>query len=155
MWKANLVFNFIGIASGFYFPKEALMFTLMSNGMFQVYESSKEINKMIEISDKGENLKLEEAKNAIIAVKEKLRKSNFQLNLVAITGGIVLIFSILTGLGVLYPSFAEYSLIGLPFWMLYNLKFNSFPHGYYLVLASLVLFEYFYFTKVFQMKEKK
>lgn len=49
----------------------------MSNGMFQVYESSKEINKMIEISDKGENLKLEEAKNAIIAVKEKLRKSNF------------------------------------------------------------------------------
>jgi hypothetical protein len=60
LWKLNLAFNFIGIASGFYFPKEALMFVLMSNGMFQVYESSKEINKMIKISDKNENLRLEE-----------------------------------------------------------------------------------------------
>lgn len=34
------------------------MFTLMSNGMFQVYESSKELNKMMEVSDKSENLSL-------------------------------------------------------------------------------------------------
>lgn len=61
-------------------------------------------------------------------------------NLVVITGGIVVVSSILTGLGVIYPVFAEYSLIGLPFWILYNLKFNNLSHGYYFALMALVLF---------------
>lgn len=43
-------------------------------------------------------------------------------------------------LGVLYPSFGEYALMGLNFWILFNLKFNKFAQGYYLALASLVVF---------------
>lgn len=116
------------------------MFTLMSNGIFQVYESSKEINKIMEISDKGQNLNIDEAQKAIFTVKNKLRKGIYKLNSVGITAGIICAYSILTGLGVIYSPFAQYALIGLPFWILFNLKFNRLSHGYYFVLLSLVLF---------------
>lgn len=62
------------------------------------------------------------------------------IKLVAINGGITTVLSILTGMGVIYPSFADYSLMVLPFWILYKLKFNDLSHGYYFVLLSLALF---------------
>jgi hypothetical protein len=50
-------------------------------------------------------------------------------------------------LGQFYPSLSDISLLGLNFWILYNIKKGNILQGYYFVILSLVLFQYFYFSK--------
>ncbi len=69
--------------------------------------------------------------------------------------GFVLVASITISLGLNYPSITDYSLLGLNFWILFNIKFNGLSHGYYFVLLTLAAFQYLYFQKVFQSNKQK
>ncbi len=49
-------------------------------------------------------------------------------------------------LGTIDNEWLNYSLMGMNFWILYNIKFNGISHGYYAVLLTLVVFQYLYFN---------
>jgi hypothetical protein len=67
----------------------------------------------------------------------------------------LLVASFAITLGLSYPSIRDYSLLGLNFWILFNIKFNGLSHGYYFVLLTLAAFQYLYFQKVFESNKQK
>ena len=72
-----MALNIVGIGAGFYFPKEAVMFVLTSNSIFQVYESSKSIIELKEMLEKSANYTPEQLANGLIEGKQHFKKSIF------------------------------------------------------------------------------
>ena len=105
------------------------------------------IKEFKEFGERGSTSKLQQ-EDIHAGLKRLLKKSTYRLNLVVINTGLIVAFSVGTGLGVVYPNFSEHALIGLNFWTLYNIKSNSLSHGYYVVLLSLLGFQLLYFFKV-------
>ena len=52
----------------------------------------------------------------------------------------------------MYPSFGEYSLIGLNFWILFNIKFLNLPHGYYFAYILWISNTCIHYFNLFQLK---
>lgn len=58
------------MGAGFYFPKEALIFVVMSGSMFQVYESSKSIILLKELIEKGVKGTSQESVNVLPEIRQ-------------------------------------------------------------------------------------
>ena len=140
MWKLNILFNAIGIGAGVYFPAQSLIFVLLSNSMIQIYLAGKQLDRIKQIGEKSQVLSTEQINGSIKEVRSILKKGILYLSLVMINKGALFISTILMCTGIFYPTFLDYSLIGLNFWILSNIKFNNFAQGFYLALLSLLLF---------------
>ena len=140
MWKLNILFNAIGIGAGVYFPAQSLIFVLLSNSMIQIYLAGKQLDQIKQIGEKSQVLSTEQINGSIKEVRSILKKGILYLSLVMINKGALFISTILMCTGIFYPTFLDYSLIGLNFWILSNIKYNNFAQGFYLALLSLLLF---------------
>ncbi len=140
MWKLNILFNAIGIGAGVYFPAQSLLFVLLSNSMIQIYLAGKQLDQIKQIGEKSQVLSTEQINGSIKEVRSILKKGILYLSLVMINKGALFISTILMCTGIFYPTFLDYSLIGLNFWILSNIKYNNFAQGFYLALLSLLLF---------------
>ena len=66
-----------------------------------------------------------------------------------INQGPFILTTVLLGTNLFYSGTQDYALLMMNFWILYNIKFNKFSHGYYFVLLSLLAFQFMYFRTKF------